>query len=232
MPANRVPLDLEPIDGAAAVVKYDRYAARFMQPEYRLTAHRVVKMGVLGGRVLDIGTGSGRLAFELIKNNRLFELIGLDVSADMLKQALNLSHDNPNRRSFNLVQATAARLPFPDESFDAVTSYASLHHWQQPVDVFNEIWRVTKNNGWIVIRDNRRMLSNPFYRVAIGFYSLFVKPPERGRWPKSIMASYTVAEVKHLLSLSQVRNYRVYRDMGGFDLCIEALKTNAVVTFK
>jgi ubiquinone/menaquinone biosynthesis C-methylase UbiE len=201
-------------------VKYDRYAAFIMGPEYRLTARKIRRSGYSGGPLLDIGTGSGRLVSSLARQSGLSPIIGLDISADMLK----LAHRSWGDRAA-WVQATGSGLPFADESFEAVVSYASLHHWRQPVQVFNEIWRVTRPNGLILVRDNRRMLDSLFYRCLVRMTSLFVPPDERGRWPKSIRASYTVPEVRDLLKQTQMRNYRIGKDMGGVDLYITARKS-------
>jgi len=54
--------------------------------------------------------------------------------------------------------------------------------------------------------------------------SLPMNRQQRKMWPKSILASYTVEEVKQILAQSAIENYRVHTDMGGFDLIIEARK--------
>jgi ubiquinone/menaquinone biosynthesis C-methylase UbiE len=224
MKVSRVPLNEEPIDGAATVEKYDRYAALFIRPEYAYTVSNILKHKINSGFVLDIGTGSGRLAMGLARALPNMSVIGLDISLDMLKQARVNTGKQNGARDIDYVRATAAQLPFLDQSMDIVTSYASLHHWRQPVGVFNEIWRVTKENGLILIRDNRRFLGNPFYAAGLRLISLPMNRQQRKMWPKSILASYTVEEVKQILAQSAIENYRVHTDMGGFDLIIEARK--------
>jgi ubiquinone/menaquinone biosynthesis C-methylase UbiE len=224
MPVKRVPLSLEPIDGAAVVEKYDRYAALFMRPEYRFTAAQVVR-SVIRGRILDIGTGSGRLILDLAKRNPELVMTGVDVSSDMLCLARRNFSRAGVIQKIELVEANAVRLPFKDNSFDAVVSYASLHHWRQPQAVFNEMWRVVRPGGTILVRDNRRMMGNPFYRACVWLESLFVGGPQKGSWKRSILSSYTVVEIKEMLSKTSLKNWSVRSDMFGFDLCIEAHKT-------
>jgi ubiquinone/menaquinone biosynthesis C-methylase UbiE len=221
MLVDRVPLEVEPIVGAATVEGYDRYAALFMRPEYGYTVRKILGKGIKAGLVLDVGTGSGRLAVELAKVKKSdFRIIGLDMSDGMLHKArINALAQKPIKQ-LDFVQATAARLPFQDESFDIVTSYASLHHWQEPLAVLNEMWRVTKENGLILLRDNRRVLGNPFYHAVIWVISRFMRKEERGRWPKSILASYTLTEVGRMLEQTKMKKAYIQADMGGFDLCI------------
>jgi len=47
--------------------------------------------------------------------------------------------------------ANAANLPFDDGSIDFIISTGSLHHWKNPINVFNECYRVLKRNkeAWI-----------------------------------------------------------------------------------
>jgi len=221
---SRIPLEHEPIEGKSSVIRYDRYASFIMRPEYRLTVKKLIKK-VTHGLVLDVGTGSGRLAFELgMVKKTGFKIIGLDLSLDMLIEATGFQNNNYHSTYIDFIGATAANLPFADNTFDAVISYASLHHWQKPIEVFNEIWRVTKPGGFILIRDNRRMLDEPLYKAAIWIFTMFLPKAEKSRWPRSIMASFKLDEVREILDQTNMKHYMIKRDMGGFDLCIEAVK--------
>jgi ubiquinone/menaquinone biosynthesis C-methylase UbiE len=121
----------------------------------------------------------------------------------------------------SFIVATAAALPFPDNSFDLVISYASLHHWFQPVAVFNEIARVTGETSRIIIRDNKRVYQNPLGKAFIWLVTRFMNKRHRENWPRALLASYTVPEVREILSRSDLNNYRVTSDFVFIDLCIE-----------
>src|SRR5512137_1057906 len=88
MTVKRIPLTVEPIAGVNEVERYDRYAGLYMVPEYKYFAWRILRSGIKGGRVLDIGSGSGRLAIELAKaGGNTFKITGLDLSREMLEKA-------------------------------------------------------------------------------------------------------------------------------------------------
>ncbi|HSW58376.1 MAG TPA: class I SAM-dependent methyltransferase [Dehalococcoidales bacterium] len=228
MSKSRVPLTQEPFRGTEFAEQYDRYAAFFMRPEYRLTAKNIGRYGITGGLVLDVGTGTGRLALELTRSPQLsFKVIGLDISFDMLQRGRVLAGKMERLNRTDFVQATGASLPFPNNTFDVVTSYASLHHWQDPVRVFNEIWRVTRNSGLILIRDNRRVVGIPIYDAARKVISLFMPEARRQLWPKALMASYTLPEIRQILDQTDMRLAQVRADMAGFDLCISLIKNQA-----
>jgi ubiquinone/menaquinone biosynthesis C-methylase UbiE len=220
---DRVPLTEEPIAGMDAILQYDKGARLYMMPEYKYFVRKILKRGIRSGRVLDIGTGSGLLAIELARaTNCHFDIVALDISRNMISKARENAGRSGVADKITFMVATAAALPFPDKSFDLVISYASLHHWFEPVAVFNEIARVTKETGCAIIRDNKRVYQNLAWRAIIWLISRFMNRRHRENWPRAILASYTIPEVNGILSRSNLHNYRVSSDFVFIDLCIES----------
>jgi len=219
---NRIPLAAEPIAEMAAIVQYDRGAKLYMVPEYRYFVRKVLRQGIRSGRVLDVGTGTGLLAIELAKAKGCnFEIVALDISENMIKKARENARLYGVADRIEFVTATAAEIPFPDGAFDLVISYASLHHWFKPVNVFNEVARVTGADGQAILRDNKRVYQNPLWKAVIWLFSRFMNRRHRQNWPKAILAGYTVGEVRELLNRSRLRHYRVGSDYVFIDLCVE-----------
>ncbi len=223
---KRVPLHKEPIEEMDAVVQYDKGAKYYMMPEYKYFVWKIFHKGITKGRVLDIGTGSGLLAIELAKSKygKLFDIYALDISNDMLNRAISNAKEAGVNSRIKFIHGTAALLPFPDNYFDLVMSYASLHHWFDPVAVFKEAERVAMKNGTVIIRDNKRVYQNPFWRCFIWFISLFMNKRHRENWPKAIMASYTVPEIKAVLNRAGLGKWKVGSDFIYFDMYLELRK--------
>jgi len=220
---KRIPLPEEPIAEIDAVSQYDKGAKCYMMPEYKYFVWKILHKGIKGGTVLDIGTGSGLLAIELSKvKGGHFDIIAIDISENMIRKAIENAKRAGVRDRITFLVSTAAALPFPDDSFNLVISYASLHHWLEPVAVFNEVERVVKETGSVIIRDNKRVYQNPFWKSIIWFISRFMNKRHRENWPKAILASYTIPEVNEILSRSRLRDYRVSSDFVFIDLCIES----------
>jgi len=219
---NRIPLPEEPISEMDAVRQYDKGAKYYMMPEYKYFVRKILRKGIRSGRVLDIGTGSGLLAIELarVKGNN-FDITAIDISPNMIKKAVENARQAGVGDKINFLVSTAAALPFPDDSFDFVMSYASLHHWFEPVTVFNEAERVVKKTGGIIIRDNKRVYQNPFWKFFIWLLSRFMNRRHRENWPKAILASYTIPEVSEMLGRSRLKDCQVSSDFVFIDLCIE-----------
>src|SRR5262252_8561774 len=96
---------------------YDRYAALLsfgQDPRWRRFLVSRIDAGP-GDRVLDVATGTGAVALELVRQKRC-SVVGVDQSEGMLETA---------RRRVNgtveLVRASAEQLPFADGEFDALT---------------------------------------------------------------------------------------------------------------
>ncbi|HOW37177.1 MAG TPA: class I SAM-dependent methyltransferase [Candidatus Pacearchaeota archaeon] len=98
-------------------------------------------------QVLDVACGTGRLLTEIIKSPRVI-YTGLDTSPAMIKK---LKEKNKSNR-VKLVLADAAKMPFPNETFDVTFTYHLL--WHIPLEdqnkIIKEMIRVTKKGGLIV----------------------------------------------------------------------------------
>jgi ubiquinone/menaquinone biosynthesis C-methylase UbiE len=220
---HRIPLSEEPIADMDAVIQYDKGARYYIMPEYKYFVRKILRKGIRSGRVLDIGTGSGRLAIELAKvKSCQFDIIALDISENMIKKARENARLYGVENKIKFLVSTAAALPFANNSFDLVISYASLHHWFKPVTVFDEVARVTKESGHFIIRDNKRVYQNPVWKAVIWFISKFMNKRHRENWPQAIMASYTIPEAHEILSRSRLKGYRISSDFVFIDLCIES----------
>ena len=220
---TRIPLSQEPIAEKDAVEQYDKGAKRYMVPEYKYFVRKILSRGIRGGKVLDIGTGSGLLALELCgARDNYFDIVAIDVSENMLIKAEENARQVEHGDQIKFLKSNGAALPFPDNTFDLVISYASLHHWFDPVAVINEAERVVKETGRIIIRDNKRVYQEPFWRFVVWIGSRFMNKRHRENWPKAIMASYTIPETREILRKSRLRDYRLTSDFVKIDLCIES----------
>ncbi len=160
------------------------------------------------GRAVDIGCGPGYLVALLAKNSMGLHVTGLDLSEEMLEQAL--AHTQAvgveNKVVFKI--GDAGQLPFEDHSVDLVVSSLSLHHWWDPIDVMNEIARVLRPGGAFLIFDIRRDLAAPLW-LFLWFITHFIVPDPLRRVNEPLSsrdAAYTCEEAGDLLKKSELEN--------------------------
>jgi ubiquinone/menaquinone biosynthesis C-methylase UbiE len=105
------------------------------------------------GNILDVGTGPGWLLLKLARLQPGLRLTGLDVSPAMVLLARKNVEKAGLAETVAIEEAPAGRMPFAGESFSAVVSTGSLHHWKDPVAGLNEVYRVLKPGGRVLIYD-------------------------------------------------------------------------------
>jgi ArsR family transcriptional regulator len=122
------------------------------------------------GEVLDIGTGTGRIA-ELLEPGSA-RVTGVDKSPEMLRLARSRLQNLPTGR-VELVQGDFAALPFASARFDTVVFHQVLHYAQQPEFALAEAARVCRPGGRIAIADlaahDREDLRRTHAHARLGF---------------------------------------------------------------
>jgi ubiquinone/menaquinone biosynthesis C-methylase UbiE len=131
---------------------YDRVTpaerSRFRRKQIELSGIRP------GERVLDVGCGTGSLAILAgIAVGRTGEAAGIDITPSMISTARGKAERAGLTVDFHV--ASVDRLPYPDGSFDVVTSTMMFHHLPVPIKErgLREIHRVLKKNGRFFLCD-------------------------------------------------------------------------------
>lgn len=117
----------------------------FMQQEQIQVAERETRVIVRkhvqpGGAILDAGVGLG----ELVAGLSEFECHGVDISIPYLRRAKS--------KGINVTMAKLEELPFSDQYFDAVVSCDVLEHVFRLDSAIEQILRVLKSNGMLIVR--------------------------------------------------------------------------------
>lgn len=124
---------------------YDRYARLLsfdQDARWRRCLVRETRAGP-GEIVLDVATGTGAVAAELVRQKGC-RVVGLDQSESMLAEA------RPRvPREVELVVGDATRIPYADETFDALTFTYLLRYVDDPRATLRELARVVKPGGTI-----------------------------------------------------------------------------------
>lgn len=211
---------------------FGRIAARYDLMNTLMTAgqdqrwRRLVASVALGARnaehgtrnlVLDIGTGTGRLAEAVLEANPHARVVGVDFTEAMLRRA---SH------AINPTRADALLLPFADNQFDAVVSAFVVRNLASICDGIAEQVRVLRPGGRLVVlettpgpRNFMRPLVRLYFRVVI---------PVLGGWIAGDPAAYTYLPQSTLAFLEPSRLASVLSAQGLVNVRIRHLALGSV----
>jgi phosphatidylethanolamine/phosphatidyl-N-methylethanolamine N-methyltransferase len=135
---------------------YDRWA-----PVYDFVFGRVFEQGRMasiaaaeahigpdGGRILEVGLGTGISLLSYRRSNRI---VGVDISAGMLRRALNRVVEHRLTNVESLAVMDAKHLALPDASFDVVVAQYVITAVPDPETTLDEFVRVLRPGGEIIL---------------------------------------------------------------------------------
>lgn len=154
----------------------------FRFPSYlKVTTSKVAAVANItsGDKILDLGCGTGELLFKLAqKFPSARELIGIDISEEMLKQA-KIKLDS--FKSVSLQLGDIEQISYPNEYFDLIVSIGVMHYVRSPEMMIKEALRVLKTGGRFLLVDMAQeslttKISSALRKMtdpgAVQFYSL------------------------------------------------------------
>ncbi len=138
---------------------YDRSVLQLLlfRPAHRAIIARIRDGDGIGDRpsmILDVGCGTGVFALRIREAFPRAKVWGVDLVAAMLSRGL--ARWRAHRGHVAPVQGDSERLPFPDGAFDVVTCANSFHHYPHQQRAIEEMHRVLKPGGRLILVDGSR----------------------------------------------------------------------------
>ena len=120
-----------------------------------------------GGRLLDLGTGTGGIVAEALDRNPELTAVGADFTVAMMRAGKKTAPDRP----ILWCGADAQRLPFGDNTFDAVTSGYLIRNVADPLAALREQVRAVRPGGRVVCLDTSPPPENALQPFLVFFLS-------------------------------------------------------------
>ncbi len=176
----------------------------------------------VGDKLLDLATGTGDIAFEALKTLPNIQAVGGDFSLPMMIVGKHL----PMGDKVGWTGADALNLPFPDASFNAVTSGYLARNVVDIPRMFAEQLRVLKAGGRIVVLDSsppKDNLLKPFIEIHLRYVIPLLGRIVAGKngadayqyLPSSTQAFKSPEELATLMKQAGIRNVQYQTFMFG-----------------
>ena len=150
--------------------------------EEHISRYRFALDYSIGAKALDAACGTGYGCFIL--SSVAEKVIGIDISKD----AIEFARNNFQTANSEFLTGDANSIPFGDNSFNLVTAFEIFEHVMNPSMLISELWRVTANDGYIIISTpNAQVLksskANPFHVREYKFeeFSEIIQKSIKGR---------------------------------------------------
>ncbi len=124
--------------------------------------------------ILDIATGTGDFAIEAMKLHPK-KVIGVDISEGMLKLGREKIIKLGLQNIIELKAGDSENLPFPDNSFDAITVGFGVRNFENLEKGINDIYRVLNPGGELVVLEFSKPRNFPIKQIY-NFYFKYITP--------------------------------------------------------
>lgn len=153
--------------------------------------------------VLDAGTGTARIPIlinQLLRQQQrpLWQITAIDLAASMLKLGAEHVAKAGLEAEIQLAQVDAKQLPYPDASFDLVISNSIVHHLPDPLPFLQEVRRVLKPYGGLLLRDLLRPAQDTLVQALVAQIDPEYNAHQQQLFADSLRAAFTLPEIQTL----------------------------------
>jgi ubiquinone/menaquinone biosynthesis C-methylase UbiE len=157
-------------------------------------------------RVLDIGTGTAHIPIMLCQEKSCYQILGVDLAPSMLVLGRKNIEAAGLLQQIRLELVDGKNMPYPNWDFDLVLSNSLVHHLPNPISFFQEVARLVKPNGAVLIRDLLRPDSEAEIDRIVSAAGDFGHRQNQ-LFRDSLAAALTLAEVQELITIAGMKDY-------------------------
>jgi ubiquinone/menaquinone biosynthesis C-methylase UbiE len=150
-------------------------------------------------KILDVGTGTARIPILMCQQRPQYLITGVDLAQSMsIVGQRNVDEAGLNQR-IRLELVDAKRMPYPDLEFDMLISNSLVHHLPDPLSFFQEIKRLVRPGGAMLIRDLIRPESEEIVDQLVAKFGGDYDNHQQQLFGDSLKAALTLVEVQNLI---------------------------------
>jgi ubiquinone/menaquinone biosynthesis C-methylase UbiE len=201
-------LEPEVMDSEQEAMDYDSMDFTDVNTDF---AQLAINLAPHQAKILDVGTGTARIPIIITNLRPDCQIIAVDMAKSMLTLAQkNVDLANKNNQ-IKLSVADAKNLPFSSGDFDLVISNSLVHHLPNPLPFFQEVKRVLKPTGSVLIRDLLRPETVSQLEDIVNQANLNYNPLQEKLFRDSLYASFTLDEITNFAQTSGLNHAKIYQ---------------------
>ena len=201
-------LEPEVMDTEAEALEYDSMDFLAINT---LFAQRAVELGSRIAQVLDLGTGTARIPILIAQARPEWQIVAIDLAESMLAIARKNVVSAKLETQIQLELIDTKQLPYPSSSFDGVISNSLIHHLPDPLPFFQELKRVLKPQGFLLLRDLLRPDSPAIADAMVTEIGTEYSPHQIQLFRDSLGAAFTLAEIQSFVETVGLSDVKVYQ---------------------
>jgi ubiquinone/menaquinone biosynthesis C-methylase UbiE len=201
-------LEPEVMDSPEEALEYDAMDFREVNTAF---AQRAIELAPTKAKVLDAGTGTARIPILICQQRPDWQITAIDLAQSMLEVGKRNVEKANLGKQISLELIDAKQMPYPDEDFDAVISNSLIHHLPDPLPFLQELKRVLKPNGAILIRDLLRPSTEDIMHQMVEAIGSEYDTHQKQLFQDSLHAAFTIEEVEQLVQTVGLESVRVYQ---------------------
>ena len=163
-----------------------------------------------GNKVLDVGSGFATLAIYAASLNEKYTVDCVELSDETNKIARENIREKSLENRIKIIKTDAKNMELPSNNYDIAICCDMLHHIEEPVYVINEMVRVVKADGSILIRDVLRPESKTELERIIMERAEDIGNTNTDKTVReSAIAALSLDEIKKIVQMSNLKNYKI-----------------------
>jgi ubiquinone/menaquinone biosynthesis C-methylase UbiE len=152
-------------------------------------------------KILDAGTGTARIPVLMCQSRPQYLITAVDLAQSMLIVGQRNVEEARLMQRIRLEQVDTKRMPYPDMEFDMIISNSLVHHLPEPISFFQEVKRLTKPGGALLIRDLVRPENDTIVNDLVNRIGANYIDHQQQLFRDSLKAALTLAEVQAAINL-------------------------------
>lgn len=152
-------------------------------------------------KILDAGTGTARIPILMCQRRPQYLITAVDLAQSMLIVGQRNVEEAGLRQRIRPERVDTKRMPYPDLEFDIVVSNSLVHHLPEPLSFFQEVKRLIKPGGALLIRDLIRPEDDGVVNNLVNKIGDSYDPHQQQLFRDSLKAALTLAEVQAAIDL-------------------------------